>query len=239
MLICPNFLRIRAMFAAQSNPKLNQCIATSMPGELIVSTTLPLCPEIKLYLVLSQTADSTFIQNNIAQLMENPPYWALCWAGGQVLARYILNYPDTVKDKTIVDFGAGSGVVAIAAAKAGAKKVYACDCDMDSIEAIKENANLNGVEVEAIESLDEIEIGEGVDLIAAADLLYDNKNLPLMEQFLKTAKRVLIADSRFSQFDTRFDYPNQKLLFKQPAATCPDLDNTGEYSNVSVYQFET
>ena len=217
--------------------KLSQRIATSMPGELIVSTALPLCPEIKLYLVSSQRADSKPIQNNIAQLMETPPYWALCWAGGQVLARYILDNPATVKDKVIVDFGAGSGVVAIAAAKAGAKKAYACDCDIDSIEAIKENANLNGVEVEAIESLDAV--GEGIDLLAAADLLYDNKNLPLMEQFLKTAKRVLIADSRFTQFDTRFDFPNQKLLFKQPAATCPDLDNTGEYSNVSVYQFET
>ena len=77
--------------------------------------------------------------------------------------------------------------------------------------------------------------GLAAGVFSPADLLYDDKNLPLMEQFLKTAKQVLIADSRFS----RFDFPNQKLLFKQPAATCPDLDNTGEYSNVSVYQFET
>ena len=210
---------------------LTGLVDRSMPGESIVSTTLPLCDEINLYLVASSQPESKSIQDNLQQLMETPPYWALCWAGGQVLARYMLSNPDQIKGRSVVDFGAGSGVVAIAAAMAGAKKVWACDCDTEALIAIKENAALNNVTVEVIERIEEID--ESIDIIAAADLLYDNTNLPLLEQFIETSETVLIADSRF----TEFDLPNQRLLLEQLAATCPDLDNTGEYSQVSLYQF--
>jgi len=156
----------------------------------MVATQLPLCPEILLYLVSSQTPDSQPIQNNIAQLMESPPYWALCWAGGQVLARYILDNPQVVAGKHVVDFGAGSGVVAIAAAMAGANSVLACDCDLDAIIAIEENATLNAVEPGMIKPVTSIEWAEQqFDLIFAADLLYDSKNLPLLTQFMQAANQ--------------------------------------------------
>ncbi|MBV1914800.1 MAG: 50S ribosomal protein L11 methyltransferase [Pseudomonadales bacterium] len=208
---------------------LTQCVIRSMPGETIVSTRLPLCPEIRLYLVASNKPESESIQSNIASLMDAPPYWALCWAGGQVLARYVLDNPKQLKGKTVLDMGAGSGVAAIAAAMAGAKKVYACDCDTDAILAIQENAGLNHVEIEAVQTMDQI--SEKIDLIIAADLLYDGSNIPLLEQFLKSSDQVLIADSRMDDLG----FPDQKLLLKQRASTCPDLDNTGEYSQVSVW----
>ncbi|MBV1959859.1 MAG: 50S ribosomal protein L11 methyltransferase [Pseudomonadales bacterium] len=212
------------------HPDLTQRIASSMPGETIVSTPLALCPEIMLYLVSSNNPESEPIQSNIGRLMDAPPYWALCWAGGQVLARYILDNPKQLLGKTVLDMGAGSGVAAIAAAKAGAKKVYACDCDINSILAINENADLNHVEVEAIESSDLIT--EEVDIIIAADLLYDSSNIPLLKKFLQISNKVLIADSRIGDLD----FPGKKLLLKQQASTCPDLDNTGEYSHVSVWE---
>ena len=231
MLACQNFSADKFMNQRTAQTFLSELIGSSMPGESIIATILPLCPEVQLYLVSSQTPGSQSIQANISQLMETPPYWALCWAGGQVLARYILDHPEMVKGKTVVDFGAGSGVVAIAAAMAGARQIYACDIDPNAIEAIKANAQLNHVELETCESIDNI--NRPIDLILAADLLYDDKNLPLLQQFQSCAERVLVADSRYTQFDQ----PNQTLLLQTDAATCPDLDNTGEYSRVSVYKF--
>ena len=72
-----------------------------------------------------------------------PPYWAYDWAGGTVLARYILDHPETVKGLRVLDLGSGSGVVAIAAAKAGAAEVIAADIDENAVTAAKLNAELN------------------------------------------------------------------------------------------------
>src|SRR5215510_2517678 len=84
-----------------------------------------------------------------------PPYWAFAWPGGQALARYIIDNPEHVRDRTVLDFGAGSGLVAIAAAKAGAGCVIAAETDPLAIAAIDLNSAANGVFVEPI----------GVDII--------------------------------------------------------------------------
>ena len=78
-----------------------------------------------------------------------PPFWAFAWAGGQALARYILDHPEIVRGRRVLDFASGSGLVAIAAARAGAAASTACDIDAFAIAAIGLNAGANGVAVEA------------------------------------------------------------------------------------------
>ncbi|WP_345900187.1 class I SAM-dependent methyltransferase, partial [Martelella sp. UBA3392] len=75
------------------------------------------------------------------------PYWAHVWAGGLALAHHIEAEPDCVRGRTVIDYGTGSGLVAIAAAKAGAREVIACDIDPLALEAASLNAALNGVEI--------------------------------------------------------------------------------------------
>lgn len=107
----------------------------------------PLVPEIRLHLAteitpLWQATEATLRRDQLP-----PPYWAFAWAGGQALARHILDHPELVRGKTVLDFGAGSGLVAIAAARSGAAAVTAAEIDPFATAAIALNAALNDVAI--------------------------------------------------------------------------------------------
>ncbi len=89
----------------------------------------PLVPEIALYLATEVTPIWQATEESLARFGTPPPYWAFAWAGGQALARYLLDHPDTVAGHEVLDIGSGSGIVAIAAAKAGARRVVAAEID--------------------------------------------------------------------------------------------------------------
>ena len=110
-----------------------------------------------------------------------PPYWAYGWAGGTVLARYVLDHPETVAGKRVVDLGTGSGIVAIAAMQAGAAEVLAIDVDPRAVAAVALNAAANGVNVTPLcaDSLDGP--APDCDVLLVGDLFYDRD----------TAKRLL------------------------------------------------
>src|SRR5271169_315105 len=110
----------------------------------------PLVPEILLHLATEVTPIWQATEETLAQGAVPPPYWAFAWAGGQALARYLLDHPATVAGRAVLDFGAGSGLVAIAAAKAGAASVTAADVDHFAAAAIAANAALNGVAIEVV-----------------------------------------------------------------------------------------
>ncbi len=125
-----------------------------------------------------------------------PPYWAFAWAGGQALARYLLDHPEIASGKTALDFGAGSGLVGIAAARAGAS-VTAADIDRNSIAAIAMNAAANGVALTIIER-DILGSSEYWDLILVGDMCYER---PLAERLLawlgekaKQGSKILLGD---------------------------------------------
>ncbi|MDB5439048.1 MAG: hypothetical protein JWM33_1475 [Caulobacteraceae bacterium] len=101
-----------------------------------------------------------------------PPYWAWLWGGGAVLARHVLDHPETVAGRRVLDLGTGGGVVAIAAAKAGAASVIAADIDANAIVALRLNAAANGVEITPIHA--DLTVGDPpeVDLILVGDLFY-------------------------------------------------------------------
>ena len=140
---------------------------------------------------------------DLAVLGLPPPYWAFAWAGGQALARYILDHPETVAGKCVLDFGSGSGMAAIAAAKAGAAHVIAAEIDAFGRTAIALNAEANDVT---------LEIG-GDDLVGridptwrvviAGDVCYEQPMAGQVEAWLKTLARqalVLIGDPQRTYF---------------------------------------
>ena len=108
----------------------------------------PLIPEIRLHLATEIVPIWRATEEELAELGVPPPYWAFAWAGGQALARYILDNPEIVAGRAVLDFASGSGLAAIAAAMAGAATVTAADIDPYASAAIGLNAALNGVSVE-------------------------------------------------------------------------------------------
>jgi len=160
----------------------------------------PLVPEIRLYLASEVVPLWRKTEEELNAMGVPPPYWAFAWAGGQALARYILDHPETVRGKSVLDFGAGSGLVALAAAKAGAAKVLAADIDKFSIAAITANAEANGVAVAT--TADDI-IGEELvfDVILVGDMCYER---PLAERLMAWLKNrhaeILLGDPGRSYF---------------------------------------
>src|SRR6267142_5786296 len=100
----------------------------------------PLVPEIRLYLASEITPIWQATEETLARGAVPPPFWAFAWAGGQGLARYLLDHPELVAGREVLDIGSGSGIVAIAAAKAGAARVVAAEIDHFAAAAIALNA---------------------------------------------------------------------------------------------------
>ncbi|TIP40726.1 methyltransferase [Mesorhizobium sp.] len=126
------------------------------------------------------------------------PYWAYAWAGGAVLARYILDRPETVAGLRVLDLGAGSGLVGIAAAKAGASEVIASEIDRNGVAALGLNATANGVVIAVVG--EDITAGPPppVDVVAAGDLFYRqdlaDRVIPFLDRCLTAGINVLIGD---------------------------------------------
>ncbi|MFD2056748.1 class I SAM-dependent methyltransferase [Mesorhizobium calcicola] len=127
-----------------------------------------------------------------------PPYWAYAWAGGAVLARYILDHPQTVAGRRVLDLGAGSGLVGIAAAKAGASAVIAAEIDRNGVAALGLNAAANGVTMTVMAR----DITDGpppaVDVVTVGDVFYGqdvaDRVMPFLERCLGTGIEVLVGD---------------------------------------------
>ncbi|MBV8592581.1 MAG: methyltransferase [Acetobacteraceae bacterium] len=132
----------------------------------------PLVPEIKLYLASQITPIWYATEEWLATLNLNPPFWAFAWPGGQALARYLLDNPALVRGKRVLDFAAGCGVAAIAAALSGGAQVEAAEIDELAIEAIRLNAAANGARVATFAG---DLVGEPCrwDLILCGDVCYE------------------------------------------------------------------
>jgi predicted nicotinamide N-methyase len=118
-----------------------------------------------------------------------PPFWAFAWAGGQALARYLLDHPDSVAGRQVLDVATGSGLVAIAAARAGAAHVRAVDTDPVAVTAVGCNAEANGVAVDGVVA--DVLDGDaaGFDVVLAGDAFYSKAMSDRMTDFLRRAAR--------------------------------------------------
>lgn len=157
----------------------------------------PHVPELRLHLATEAHELWLKTEEELEEIGLPPPFWAFAWAGGQGLARYILDHPESVSGKRVLDFASGSGLVAIAAVKAGAAAVVAADIDPWTETAIRLNAALNGV---AIDFTGRNLVGTPVeaDVLLAGDVFYDRAFADLLVAwFLELADRgvtVLVGD---------------------------------------------
>lgn len=177
------------------------------PADFIRANTVliapPLVPEIWLHLATEVVPLWRKTEEELEAEGVPPPYWAFAWAGGQALSRYILDKPDVVAGRKVLDFGSGSGLLAIAAAKAGAADVLAADIDAFAAAAISLNASANGVRINV--SRDDL-IGRSGEwqTILVGDMCYER---PLAERLLAwlqgrvvTGSTVLLGDPGRSYF---------------------------------------
>lgn len=161
------------------------------PTEFIRQNTAiaapPLVPEIRLHLATEVTPIWQATEESLERNGLPPPFWAFAWAGGQALARYLLDHPETVAGREVLDFGSGSGLVAIAAAKAGAGRVTAADIDPFAAAAIALNAALNGAPVSVI--TDDLLDGDTRfwKLVTTGDICYEQ---PMAERAMRWLRRL-------------------------------------------------
>jgi len=147
----------------------------------------PLVPEIRLHLATEVTPIWQATEESLARFGTPPPFWAFAWAGGQALARYILDHPEAVAGRDVLDVASGSGMVAIAAAKAGARRVTASDIDPFAAAAIALNAALNNVAV-AIDTRDLLDRGPaGWGVVTAGDVCYEE---PMASRMIALLRRI-------------------------------------------------
>lgn len=202
-------------------------------GQLLGDARLVACPlpetELKLWLIDGDNMDRAFSPEETRRILHEPPYWSFCWASGLAMARYLVEQPHWVAGKRVLDFGAGSGVAGIAALKAGALEVVACDLDPLALAACQANALLNDVTLGYSE--DFFAENDRFDLILVADVLYDRANLPLLDQFLSRGREALVADSRVRDFQ----HPLYRRIEMLEAMTLPDLAEPEEFRHVSLY----
>ncbi|WP_084508030.1 50S ribosomal protein L11 methyltransferase [Mesorhizobium sp. WSM3224] len=160
---------------------------------------VPSLPDIRLYLAHPGSGLQRLLEpDDESAAGPQPPYWAYAWAGGAVLARYVLDRPSIVAGKRVLDLGAGSGLVGIAAAKAGAREVIAAEIDRNGVVALRLNAEANDV---AIHICDEgVTAGPppAVDLVLAGDVFYaqdvGQRMIPFLDRCLSDGIEVLVGD---------------------------------------------
>jgi predicted nicotinamide N-methyase len=196
----------------------------------------PHTPEIELRLADEVTPIWRLTEEALQEIGLPPPFWAFAWAGGQALARYVLDHPAIVAGRGVVDFASGSGIVAIAAKKAGAARVLAADIDVFCAAAVSLNAEANGVELEFTETdLLDAPPPAWAEVILAGDICYEK---PLAERVLAwlaaaraNGASVLIGDPGRSYF------PRQGLekLAEYQVQTTRELEDM-EVKKTSVWR---
>ena len=157
----------------------------------------PHVPEIRLHLASEAHELWLKTEEELAEIGLPPPFWAFAWAGGQGLARYILDHPEEVRGRHVLDFATGSGLVAISAKMAGAACVLAADIDPWAATAVRLNAAANQVAVD-FDASDLINTAVTADTVLAGDVFYDrafaDALLPWFARLTGEGKTVLVGD---------------------------------------------
>jgi predicted nicotinamide N-methyase len=169
------------------------------PGGLdeLCLAEVPFVPEVRLYLAEDAIVLWARMEAAAGQALP-PPFWASAWAGGQAVARYVLDHPELVAGRRVLDLATGSGLVAVAAALSGAASVAANDIDPYALAAVQLNARANGVVVES-EGGDLLDgDGDGAEVVLAGDVFYSREMAERMLGFLERAvargSAVLVGD---------------------------------------------
>lgn len=208
-----------------------------MSRELVVRHAIVaspwLCPELRLYLVTHACPLWRATEPELEALGLPEPYWAFAWPGGQALARYLLDHPQVARGRRVLDFGAGGGVEALAAARVGAAHVLASDLDPVACAALALNAELNGV---MVETTTEDLIGRvgPWDVVLVGDVCYDPalaaRLWPWLEALTAAGIQVLVGDPG------RGNIPDDRAHVVYTCDAPSDVDVEGRYlRRTSVY----
>jgi predicted nicotinamide N-methyase len=158
---------------------------------------VPHAPEIVLHVAAEATDLWQRTEEELGEMGLPPPFWAFAWAGGQALARHVLDHPETVRGRRVLDFASGSGLCAIAAARAGARTVEASELDPFGRAAIRLNGEANGAAVEVLGE-DLVGLDRGWDAVLAGDIFYERDLAARVTAWLAALARrgaaVLIGD---------------------------------------------
>jgi predicted nicotinamide N-methyase len=179
-----------------------------IPSDFIRANTelaaAPLVPEIRLHLAAESLPIWRKTEEELGQMNVPPPYWAFAWAGGQALARFILDNRQLVAGRRVLDLGAGSGLVSIAAMLAGAAQAIASDIDGLALAAIQLNAEANGVGVETTATDLLASAPDDAEVVLVGDLFYERALAERVLAFVEAARQggaeVLVGDPRRSYF---------------------------------------
>lgn len=222
------------MSAKVEAAKVGPAEPARLDAEAFIRANMPLAPVPSIPEISLHTAKPSSGLWRLLGPGAQSPYWAYPWAGGAALAQHFLDHPEVVQGRSVLDLGSGSGLVAIAAAKAGARRVIAADIDPLAAIATKLNAAANAVDISVIE--DDLTKGPppAVDIIAAGDLFYDRKLslrvTAFLDRCLTSGVEVLVGDPG------RAFLPHGRL---RPIAdyAVADFGDTGATSQVGVFSF--
>jgi predicted nicotinamide N-methyase len=208
---------------------------TSNPDGFIRANTVPMAPPLVPEITLQLASEVVPLWRKTEEELEEmgvpPPYWAFAWAGGQALARFILDHPEIVAGKRVLDIGSGSGLVGIAAMKAGAARVTAADIDVFAAAAIARNAAVNNVELK-IATCNLIGGTAPWDVILVGDLFYER---PLAESLLAWLAPLTADIFMGDPGRTYFPKTGVEQLATYTVQTTRDLEDR-EIRETSVYR---
>ncbi len=195
----------------------------------------PLVPEISLHLASEIVPIWQMTEEELEKSGLPPPFWAFAWAGGQALSRYILDNPQIVAGRRVLDFGSGSGLIGIAAMKAGARSVLAADIDPFAVASIELNAQSNGVEI-AVTAEDLVGVeNRGWDVVLVGDMCYERPLAERIEAWLRRLAgegvEVLIGDPG----RTYLPRTGLEKLVSYAVMTTRELEDT-DVRNTSVWR---
>jgi predicted nicotinamide N-methyase len=195
----------------------------------------PIVPEIRLHLATEVTPLWEATEVTLARVGMPPPFWAFCWPGGQVLARYVLEHPELFAGRRVLDFAAGGGIASIAAARVGAASVCATEIDPFAMEAMGLNATLNGVRFDTSDR-DVVETDDGWDVVFAGDVCYER---PAAERITRWLRRLAGRGALVLMGDPGRTYMPREGLAEQARYVVPTSRELEEHESrlTTVWRF--
>lgn len=201
------------------------CTQLRLPNAKL-SPTLLTDEALQLYLLELDNPELSLSASEIAHFWQRLPYWAFAWAGGRALARWIAANKAQIAGKRVLDFGTGSGIVAIACALAGAQEVWAADLDQHALLATKLNAKLNGVEIKTVQG-----DWPQVDLLLASDVLYDLSSSADLQQLMLRIPSWVLAESQY----VKPQFVALTCLARYSSATLPAIGDFDQQVEIEIY----
>lgn len=207
---------------------LQEGLAQSLPGLPLVWYDLP--GGLRGLFLDQDPAMQPLPPDRVESVMDAPPFWSLLWPSGERLCRMLASDADLVRNLSVLDFGCGCGLVACAAARAGAREAVAVDCDPLAAQASELHRLANRADSMRVEQQWE---ESDIDLFLSADFLYDLSHLPLFERLAARAREVLVVDSRLE----RLPVDGFEFLGDSSGRAVPDLEHTSRTREFGQLRF--